>query len=119
MSLVEIRHMSLLYFVRCTTSTFRKSQKPNLGLSGLSSNFFTTMSFNSVIPLCNSARGAWRSESAKLDLTLTVHDQIVGVCVSRCEMSEGSQVNSGPEVSWNGSMCTVSRLHDEPAPALA
>ena len=34
-------------------------------------------------------------------------------------MSAGSQVDSGREVSWNGSMCTVSRLDAEPAAALA
>ena len=98
----------------------RKSQMPSLGSSGFSSpNFFTTMSFNSVIPLCDSARAAWRSESAKLDVTLTARDQVVGVCVSMCKMSEGSQVDSGRKVSWNGSECTVSRLDDEPAAALA
>ena len=53
------------------------------------------MSIKSVIPLSDSARAAWRSKSAKLDVTLTVHDQVVGVCVSRYEMSEGSQVDSG------------------------
>ena len=79
------------------------------------------MSFNSVIPLCDSARAAWRSESVKLDVTLTARDLVIGVCVSRCEMSEGSQVDSGREVSWNGSVClrTVSYLHDEPTAALA
>ena len=77
------------------------------------------MSFNSVIPLCDSARVAWRSESAKLNVTVPAHEWVVGACVSRCEMSEGSQVDSGREVSWNGSMCTVSRLDDEPAAALA
>ena len=109
MSLVEICHMIHLSVVPPPLS---ESHKPNLGLSGLSSNFFTTMSFNLVVPLCDSARAAWRSESAKLDVTLTAHDQVVGVCVSRCEMSEGSQVDSGREVSWNGSMCTVSYLDD-------
>ena len=34
-------------------------------------------------------------------------------------MSEGSQVNSGREVSWNSSMYTVSRLDDEASAALA
>ena len=77
------------------------------------------MSFNSVIPLCDLASAAWRSESAKLDVTLTAHDREVGICVSRCEVSEGSQVDSGREASWNGSVCTVSRLDDEPAAALA
>ena len=43
----------------------------------------------------------------------------VGVCVSRGDMSAGSQVDSGREVSWNGSMCTVSRLDAEPVAALA
>ena len=77
------------------------------------------MSFNSVIPLCDLARAAWRSESAKLDITLTARDRVVGVCVSRCKMSEGSKVSSGQEVSGNGSECTVSRLDDEPTAALA
>ena len=34
-------------------------------------------------------------------------------------MSAGSYVDSGQEVSWNGSMCTVSLLEAEPADALA
>ena len=51
--------------------------------------------------------------------TLKARDRIVGICISRCEMSEGSQVDYGREVSWNGSMCTVSCLDDEPAAALA
>ena len=53
--------------------------------------FFTTMSFNSVIDLCDSARAAWRLESAKLDITWATHEGVVGVCVSRCKMSEGLQ----------------------------
>ena len=47
------------------------------------------MSFNSVIPLCDLARAGWRSESAKLDVTLTAQDQVVGICVSMCKMFEG------------------------------
>ena len=77
------------------------------------------MSFNSVTPICDSARAAWRSESDKLDITLTAREWVVVVCVSRCEMSEGSQVDSGREVSWNGSRCTVSGLDDELAAAVA
>ena len=76
------------------------------------------MSFSSVISLCYLARGDWRSESAKLAVTLTAYNLVVGICVSRCEMSDGSQVDSGREVSWNGSMYTVSHLDDEPAAAL-
>ena len=92
--------------VSCTTSTFRKSQKPSLGSSGLSSlSFLTTLSFNSVIPLWDSARADWRSESAKLEVTLTPRDLGVGVCVSRLDRSAGSSVESGREVSWKGSMC--------------
>ena len=106
---VSCGNLSYESLVSCTTSTFRKSQKPRFRSSGFSSqNFLTTMSFNSVFPLCNSARAAWRLESAKLDVTLTACNQVVGVCVSRCEMSQGSQVDSGREVSCNGSICTVS-----------
>ena len=105
--------------VSSTTSTFRKSQKPNLALSSLSSlNFLTTMSFNSVIPLWDSARANWRLESAKLDVTLTACDLVVGVCVSRCKISDGWKVDSQREVSWNGSMCTVSCQDNEPTAAL-
>ena len=67
----------------------------------------------------DSARATWRSESAKLDVTLTARNQAVGIYVSRCKMSKGSQGNSGREVSWNGSICTVPRLDDEPTAALA
>ena len=77
------------------------------------------MSFNSVIPLRDSARADWRSESAKLEVTLTPIDLGVGVCVSKLDRSAGSSVDSGREVSWNGSICTVSRLDAEPAAAVA
>ena len=76
------------------------------------------MSFNSVIPLHHSTRDDWKSESVKLEVTLTPCDLGVGVCVSRCDMSAGSYVDSGREVSWHGSMCTVSLLDAEPAAAL-
>ena len=106
--------------VRCTTSTFRKSQKPSHGLSALSSvNLLATMSFNSVIPLRDSTRADWKLESTKLEVTLTPSDLGVGVCVSRCNMSAWSFVDSERQVSWNGSMCTVSHLDAEPAAALA
>ena len=75
---------------------------------------FTLLSLSVIF-----SRADWRSESAKLDVTLTARDLVIGVCVSRCKMSDGSQVYSGREVSWNGSMCTVSRLDDEPSAALA
>ena len=43
-------HSSYESLASCTTSTFRKSQKPSLGSFVLSSlNFLNTMSFNSVI----------------------------------------------------------------------
>ena len=77
------------------------------------------MSFNLVIPLRDSTRADWKSESAKLEVMLTPRDLGVGVCVSRCNMSAGSYVDSGLEISWNGSMCTVSLLDAEPAAALA
>ena len=64
-------------------------------------------------------RADWKLESAKLEVTLMPRDLGVGVCVSRCEMSAESYVDSGGEVSWNGSMCTVSLLDAEPAGALA
>ena len=70
------------------------------------------MSFNSVIPLCNLARTDWSSESAKRDITLTACDWFISVCISKCEISDASQVDSALEVSWNG-------LDDEPAAALA
>ena len=41
------------------------------------------------------------------------------MCVQTCDMSAGSYVDSGREVSWNGSMCTVSLLDAEPTAALA
>ena len=44
---------------------------------------------------------------------------VVVVCVSRWDMSAGSSVDSRREVSWNGSICTVSRLDAEPAAAVA
>ena len=34
-------------------------------------------------------------------------------------MSAGLQVDSGKEVSWNGSMCTISSLHAESTAELA
>ena len=106
MSLVEIHHMSHLLVV-----------PPLPDLSSL--NFLTTMSFNSVIPFRDSARADWRSESAELNVMLTASNLVVGIYVSRCKMFDGSQVDSDWEVSWHGSMCTVSRLDDEPAAALA
>ena len=42
----------------------------------------------------------------------------VGVCVSRFDRSAGSSMDSEQEVSWNGSMCTVSRLDAEPTAAV-
>ena len=53
------------------------------------------MSFNSVIPLWDSTRADWKSESAKLEVMLTPRDLGVSVCVSRCDMSAGSFVDSG------------------------
>ena len=104
----------------CTTSTFRKSQKPSRGLSALSSvSFLDTMSFNSIIPLWDSTRADWKSESAKFEVTLMPSDLGVGVCVWRCDMCAGSFVNSGRELSWNDSMYTVSLVDPEPTVALA
>ena len=64
-------------------------------------------------------RADWKSESAKLEVMLTLRDLGVGVCVVRCDMSDRSYVDSGREVSWNGSMCTISVLDAEPTAALA
>ena len=82
-------------------------------------NFLATMSSNLVIFLWDSTRAEFRSESAKLEVTLTPHDLGVGICVSMCDMCEGSHVHSGREVSWNGSMCTIFLVDAEPAAALA
>ena len=106
--------------VSCTTSTFRKSQTPCCGLSALSSvNFLATMSFNLVIPIWDSTRADWKSESAKIEVILMPCNLGVGLCVSRCDMSARSYVDSGIKVSWNGSMCTVSLLNAELAAAPA
>ena len=71
-------------------------QKNSRGLSALSSvKFLATMSFNSVISLRDSMRADWKSESAKLEVMLTPRDLGVGLCVSRCNMSAGSYVDSG------------------------
>ena len=77
------------------------------------------MSFNSVIPLRYSTTADWKLESAKLEVTLTPCGLVVGLCVSRCDMSAGPFVDSGREVSWNGSVCTVSLLDAGLAAALA
>ena len=42
----------------------------------------------------------------------------VGVCVSLCDRSAGSSVDSGREESWNGSMCMVFYLDAEPSAAV-
>ena len=76
-------------------------------------------SFNSILPLRDSARADWKSEPAKLDVTLTPRYLGKGVCISGCDMSAGSYMDYGREVSCNGSMCTVSLLDAEPAAALA
>ena len=44
---------------------------------------------------------------------------VVGVCVSRWDMSAGSSEDSGREVSRYGSMCKVSHLNAEPAAAVS
>ena len=54
-----------------------------------------------------------------LEVTLTPHDLREDVCVSRSDMSAGSQVDSGREVSWNGFMWIISCLDAEPAATLA
>ena len=77
------------------------------------------MSFNSVIPLRDSTRADWKLESAKLEVTLTPRDLGVGMCVWRWDMSAGSYLDSGQEISWNGCLCTISLLEAELAAALA
>ena len=92
MSLVEICHMSRLLVV--PSPTLESHRSPLLSYQACyHQTILTTMSF--VIPLCDSARADWRSEFAKLDVTLTACDLVVGVCVSRCEMPDRSQVDSG------------------------
>ena len=120
MSLVEICLMSHLVVVQPLPSKSHRS--PVLDHQASHHQTFLPQCLLTLlfpVILCDSARAACRSESAKLDVTLTACDQLVGICVSRCEMSEGSQVDPGREVSWNGSDRTVSCLDDEPASALA
>ena len=79
MSLVETCHMCRWLVV--PPPPLESHRNPVVGLLALSSvNFLATMSFNSVIPLRDSTRADWISESAKLEVTLTPHDLGVGVC---------------------------------------